>query len=88
MTYPSDDEWRERRKRSVDEAIARGDVAELLSLVEWGLCGCMGPKYGEPKCRCIMTADQVRAAVSYAALKLGRLVRLSHATTTKDTPTS
>jgi hypothetical protein len=66
-----------KRKELVDEAIARGDVDELLSLVESGPCACLGAGNGEPLCRCRMNAQQVLHAVAYAALKRGKLVRLT-----------
>ena len=67
------------RKEVVDQAIERGDVAELLALVEFPLCACRGAEGDEPLCRCRMSAKQVRDAVSYYALRHGKLVRLSRA---------
>jgi hypothetical protein len=65
-----------RRRQQVDGAIARGDVAELLAIIEFGPCACLGARDGEPLCKCKMSARQVRNAVSYAGLRRGRLVRL------------
>jgi hypothetical protein len=64
------------RRERVQQAIDRGDLAELLRLVEFGRCACVGAVDGEPLCRCRMSEKQVRDAVSYAALRRGRLMRL------------
>lgn len=64
------------RKEKIEQAIERGDIAELTQLAEGHLCACMGPREGEPLCVCRMTSKQVRDAVSYYALKRGKLVRL------------
>lgn len=68
------------RRGRTESAIARGDAAELLALVEYPPCACRGAEGDEPLCRCEMTAKQVRDAVSYAALKRGRLKRLTPGT--------
>lgn len=65
------------RREHIDATIERGDVAELLPLAEGQPCGCRGPREGEPACPCVMTSLQVRNAVSLAALKRGKLVRLT-----------
>ena len=57
-------------------AVDRGDVVELLRLVDYGPCACMGPINGEPLCPCQMRSDAVRSLVSYAGLKSGRVVRI------------
>jgi len=67
-----------KREELVSLAIERGDVSELLGLVEFKRCACMGSVDNEPLCRCRMSAKQVRDAVSYYALKRGKLVRLKH----------
>lgn len=64
------------RQERVQAAIDRGDVVELLALVEWQPCACKGARDGESLCSCKMSAKQVRDAVSYAALKHGKLIRL------------
>jgi hypothetical protein len=65
-----------RRRQQIDGAIARGDVAELLAIIEFTACACRGARDGEPLCECKMSAQQVRNAVSYAGLLLGRVIRL------------
>lgn len=62
------------REQEVKEAIDRGNIEELLRLAEGYPCACMGAKFDEPQCYCDMNSLQVRHAVSYAALKRGRLV--------------
>jgi hypothetical protein len=65
------------RKDDTQRIIDRGDVAELLRLAEGYPCGCMGAKDDEPHCVCSMNSKQVRDAVSLAALKRGKLLRLT-----------
>lgn len=65
------------RHNVVAKAIERGDIAELLQMADGRPCACLGPRDGENLCPCRMTAMEVRNAVSYAALKRGRLVRLA-----------
>lgn len=65
------------RKELVDEAIQRGDVAELTNLAEGRPCACRGPQGDEPLCPCRMTSREVRNAVSYYALKRGEIKRLT-----------
>jgi len=64
------------RQERVAAMIERGDPAELLAAWAWGPCACLGPRDGEPKCKCRMTEKQIGNAVSVAALKRGKLVRL------------
>ena len=64
------------RREQTAAAIERGDVAELLRLAEGYRCACKGAVDGEPLCYCRMNSKQVREAVSLAALKRGKLVRL------------
>lgn len=65
------------RRDNIAKAIERGDIAELLSIVEFPPCACLGARDGEPLCVCRMSAKQVRDAVSYYALRHGKLVRLA-----------
>lgn len=65
------------RKADTQKVIDEGDVVKLLRLAEGYPCACMGAKDGEPECFCKMNSKQVREAVSFAALKQGRLVPLS-----------
>jgi hypothetical protein len=65
-----------QRRQRTEQAIERGDVAELLSIVEFKPCACKGAEADEPLCCCRMSAKQVREAVSYAGLKRGKLVWL------------
>jgi hypothetical protein len=65
------------RQERTQEAIDRGDVAELLRLAVGERCACSGATDGEPQCACKMTSLQVRNAVSLAALRRGRLVRIA-----------
>ncbi len=71
-----------KREEMVALAIERGDVSELLGIVEFSACACMGAVDNEPLCRCRMSAKQVRDAVSYYALQRGKLVRLKSASPT------
>ena len=64
------------RREKTEDAIARGDVAELLLLARRPICACVGAVDGETACACEMSSRQVRAAVSLAGLERGRLVRL------------
>lgn len=64
------------RKEKIDQAIERGDPAELLAIVEFPPCACRGAEGDDPLCRCRMSAKQVRDAVSYHALRRGELKRL------------
>lgn len=65
------------RKEHTQAIIDRGDIAELLRLAEGYPCACMGAKDAEPECVCTMNSKQVRDAVSLAALRRGKLVRLT-----------
>jgi hypothetical protein len=65
------------RQDRVAEAIARGNVTELLAIAEMPRCACQGPRDGEPFCPCQMSSQQVRANISLAALRRGRLLRLN-----------
>ena len=67
------------RREICQEAIDRGDVAELLRLAEGYPCACIGCADGEPECKCMMNSKQVRNAVSLAALRRGKLVRIANA---------
>lgn len=64
------------RQESIARIIAGGDVTALRSIVEGRPCACLGAVDGEELCRCKMNSKQVRDAVSYAGLKLGKLIRL------------
>lgn len=64
------------RAEKTKQAIERGEVAELLKLIEFPACACRGAEGDEPLCRCRMTAKQVQDAVSYYALRHGKLIRL------------
>jgi len=65
------------RKKLVAAVIERGDIVKLLYLAEGpSLCSCMGPRNGEPLCRCRMNSKEVRDAISYFALKRGKIIRL------------
>jgi hypothetical protein len=66
------------RKEHTKAIIDRGDIPELLRLAEGYPCACMGAKDDEPECVCKMNSKQVRDAVSLAALRRGKLVRLPH----------
>lgn len=74
------------RKERVEVAIERGNVAGLLAIAEPGPCACLGARDGEPECVCRMNINQVCEAVSYAALKRGKLVRLPRKDTENETP--
>jgi hypothetical protein len=77
VRLPGDRKKSMTRKDRIDAAIERGDIAELLDIVEFGPCACGGSRDGEPLCVCKMSSKQVRDAVSYAALRRGKLVRLT-----------
>jgi hypothetical protein len=65
-----------QRRERIEAVIARGDIAELLRIIEFGPCGCIGARNGEPLCSCRMNSKQIRDAVSYAGLRHGKLIRL------------
>lgn len=65
------------RKESCQKIIDAGDIVELLRLAEGYACACKGPVDDEPECFCKMNSKQVRKAVSLAALRRGRLVRIN-----------
>lgn len=60
----------------MDQIIAKGDIDQLLYYAEGYPCACRGPVDDEPHCYCAMNSKQVRDAVSLAALRRGKLVRL------------
>lgn len=64
------------RKELCERMIERGNIDELLRTAEMPKCACMGARDGEPLCVCKMDSKQVRAAVSLAWLRRGRLVRI------------
>lgn len=65
------------RKEICQAVIDHGDIAELLRLAEGYPCACRGAVDNEPECYCQMNSKQVREAVSLAALKHGKLVKLT-----------
>lgn len=64
------------REEDCRDAIERGDISELLMLAQMPRCACKGAVDGEPLCVCKMNSQQVRNAVSLAALRRGQLKRL------------
>ena len=74
------------RRERVQQAIDRGDLAELRRLIEGYPCACQGAVDGEPLCSCKMNSLQVRNAVSYAWLRRGRLRRLKQPSAARSPP--
>lgn len=72
---PTDSRYMQTRKKMIEEAIARGNVEELLRYAEGYPCACIGARDGEAECICRMNSKQVRASISLAALRRGKLVR-------------
>lgn len=75
------------RREQTQAAIERGSIPELLRLAEGYECACKGAQDGEPLCFCKMNSQQVRDAVSLAALRRGKVVRLKPCPETAPKPT-
>lgn len=78
MTDPVIATRKERIALEVLSCIDTNDVDKLKLYIEGNPqgCACTGPVDSEDLCRCRMTSRQVMSAVSYAALRRGKIVKL------------
>jgi hypothetical protein len=66
-----------KRIAAIASAIEAQDVEALKAFAFGRPCACQGALEGEPKCQCLMMAEEVREHILPAALRYGVIKRVA-----------